>query len=51
VLCAENTAFTLRQIKNAVRQAIDLLAREARQNPLAIRASSEMGSGSTDEIR
>src|ERR1700687_1445641 len=38
-------------ITNAVPQAIDLLLREAWQNPRAMHASSEMGSGSTYEIR
>ncbi len=50
-LCAERPSLARMAITNAVPQAIDLLRREVWQNPRAIHASSEMGSGSTYEIR
>jgi len=51
MICAESLSLARVSITNAVPQAIDLLPREAWQNPRAIHASSEMGSGSTYEIR
>ena len=51
VLCAESPSLARVAITNAVPQVIDLLPGEAWQNPPVIHASSEMGSGSTYEIR
>ena len=51
VLSPESPSLARVAITNAVPQAIDRLPREAWQNPPAIHASSEMGSGSTCEIR
>jgi hypothetical protein len=51
VLCAESPSLARVSITNAVPQAIDLLPQQAWQNPWAIHASSEMGSGPTYEIR
>src|SRR5579859_5627901 len=51
VLCSESPLLARVAITNAGPQAIDRLLREAWQNPRAIHANSEMGSGSTYEIR
>lgn len=50
VPCPESPSLARVAITNAVPQAIERLLREAWQNPRAIHASSEMGSGSTYEI-
>jgi site-specific DNA recombinase len=51
VLCAESPLLARVAITNVVPQAIDLLPREAWQNPQAIHSSSETGCGLTREIR